>query len=257
MTARQTTRRLSWLAAGLALALFAAPGAFADDVQPFQFSDDFYRQHGVDPSMTLDHFVYPDAKFPECADDPAAPRCRTRQEASPDPATWNDVRVVETTVGWNHSGSFLSYMAPSKLTPDSFIRDAQGNLTEAAAETKALCEKYRAFLFPKTDPVTKAFSKNPGLPNRRQDNVFETDQGYFSNNPLGCWTLAFVVFDGPNLEGEDCQEEMEKLAEDNGLDLDGTPIIQTKSDIEKLTDEGCTTINPRAFDGSEGFPWVI
>lgn len=256
MTARQTTRRLSWLAAGLALALFAAP-AFADNVQPFQFSDDFYQQHGIDTTKVLDHYVYPDAKFPECADDPAAPRCRTSQESSPDLAVYNDTRVIETTVGWKHNGNFLTYMSPSKLTPDSFIRDAQGNLTPEAAETKQICESYRAFLFPKTDPVTKAFTKNPGLPNRRQDNVFETQHGYWSNNPLGCWSLAFVVFDGPNLEGEVCQREMDDLIDDNGVDLDGTPIIQTVSDIESLTGLGCTTINLRAFDGSDGFPWVI
>lgn len=258
---------LVFAALGLAPAAFAGGGSSGSGsggppqvgvVQPFQFADDFYRAHGIDPTMTLDHFVFPDAKFPECASDPAAPACRTRLGTSPDPAIYNDVRVVETTAGWRHNGNILFYMAPSKLVPDSFLTDAQGNLTPEAAETRALCEDFDAFLFPKTDPVTRAFVKNPGLPNRRQDNVFETQNGYWSNNQLGCWSLAFVVFDGPELNGPDCQEEIAKLGEENGFTLDGdSPIIQTKSDIEKFVDLGCASINRRAFDGSEGFPWVI
>lgn len=252
-----TLCRATWLVLGCAAAmLLVVPASHADVVQPFQFSDDFYRSHGIDPSMTLDHFVFPDAKFPECADDPDAPACRTRQEASPNPDRHNDVRVVETTIGWDHSGNFLSYMAPSKLVPDSFIRDASGNLTPEAQKTLDLCNEFRAFLFPKTD-ADGNFTLSPALPNRRQDNVFETNGGYFSNNPLGCWRLVFVVFDGSAVDGPDCQDEIDKLLADNGPDLDGTPIINTLSDIENLAQNNCVTLNTRAADGSQGFPWVI
>jgi hypothetical protein len=256
MRSLKSRYRAAWLVLGLAV-VASAPVAQAEVVQPFQFSDDFYRSHGIDPSMTLDHFVFPDAKFPECASDPAAPRCRTRLGTSPDPAKYNDVRVVETTIGWRHNGNFLSYMAPSKLTPDSFMRDANGNLTAEAAHTKGVCESFRAFLFPKTNRETLAFVKNPGLPNRRQDNIFETQHGYWSNNPLGCWSLAFVVWNGPNLDGPVCQDALADLIDENGEDLDGTAIIQTLNDINSLTAKGCTTVNLRAFDGSEGFPWVV
>lgn len=248
-------RRATWLLMLGCAVLLAVPASHADDVQPFQFSDDFYRSHGIEPTMTLDHFVFPDAKFPECADDPDAARCRTRLEAAPD-ANHNDVRVVETTIGWDHSGNFLSYMAPSKLVPDSFIRDSSGNLTPEAQETLDLCNEFRAFLFPKTD-ADGNFILSPGLPNRRQDNVFETNGGYFSNNPLGCWRLVFVVWNGSELEGEKCQDELADLKEDNGADLDGTAIINTLSDIEGLAKDNCVTLNTRAADGSQGFPWVI
>lgn len=250
------SRRVICLLLACAALLTFATVSFADDVQPFQFSDDFYRSKGIEPTMTLDHFVFPDAKFPECASDPDAPACRTRLETSPDPDVWNDVRVVETTIGWDASGNFLSYMAPSKLVPDSFIRDSSGNLTPEAQETLDLCNEFRAFLFPKT-AADGTFAKNPGLPNRRQDNVFETNGGYFSNNPLGCWRLVFVVWDGSAVNGSKCQDEIEDLAEDNGLDLDGTPIINNLSDIEGLAKDNCVTLNTRAADGSEGFPWVI
>lgn len=250
-------RRGACFALAFAAALMlAVPATYAADVQPFQFSDDFYRSKGIDPTMTLDHFVFPDAKFPECADDPDAPACRTRQEASPNPSRHNDVRVVETTIGWDASGNFLSYMAPSKLVPDSFMRDSSGNLTPEAQETLNLCNEFRAFLFPKT-AADGSFAKSPGLPNRRQDNVFETNGGYWSNNPLGCWRLVFVVWNGSEVEGGKCQDEIADLLADNGPDLDGTPIINTLSDIEGLAKDDCVTLNTRAADGSEGFPWVI
>lgn len=259
------------LAFGLMAMVVLAVPAFAGDDDPpspgvaqsFQFADSFYRAHGIDPTMVLDHYVFPDAKFPECASDPTAPACRTRLQSSPDPEIYNDTRVVEITAGWRHNGNILFYISPSKLIPDSFMTDGNGNLTSAAANTRALCEEFDAFLFPKTDRAAvnngeQGFILNPGLPNRRQDNIFETQNGYWSNNPLGCWSLAFVVFNGPNFDGEDCQEEIEDLAEDNGWTLDGdTPIIQTKSDIEKFVADGCATVNRRAFDGSDGFPWVI
>lgn len=266
-----THRGALWFTLGLAaLVLLAVPAMAGDDdppspgvAQAFQFADSFYTAHGIDTSMVLDHYVFPDAKFPECASDPTAPACRTRLQTSPNPAIYNNTRVVETTAGWRHNGNILFYISPSKLVPDSFATDASGNLTAAAAETKALCEEFDAFLFPKTDRAAvnrgeTGFTKNPGLPNRRQDNIFETQHGYWSNNPLGCWSLAFVVFDGPNFDGEDCQDEIADLAADNGWTLDGdTPIIQTKSDIEKFVAMGCASVNRRAFDGSEGFPWVI
>lgn len=262
-------RRAAWLVLAIAAVALLAPNAWAGDdpspgvAQAFQFSDSFYTLKGIDTSMVLDHYVFPDAKFPECSTDPSAPGCRTALEPSPDPAIYNNTRVIETTAGWRHNGNILFYISPSKLVPDSFARDASGNLTQAAAETKALCEEFDAFLFPKTDrdAVNRGepgFIKSPALPNRRQDNIFETNGGYWSNNPLGCWTLTFVVFDGPNFDGEDCQEEIQKVAADNGWSLDGdTPIIQDMSDIEKFVADGCATLNPRASDGSEGFPWVI
>lgn len=248
-------RRATWLLVLGCAVFLAVPATYAADVQPFQFSDDFYRSKGIDPSMTLDHFVFPDAKFPECATDPDAARCRTRLETAPD-ANHNGVRVVETTIGWNASGNFLSYMAPSKLVPDSFTRDASGNLTPEAQETLNLCNEFKAFLFPKTAP-DGSFTLSPGLPNRRQDNVFQTNSGYFSNNPLGCWRLVFVVWNGSDLDGPNCQDHLADLMADNGPDLDGTAIINNLSDINKLARENCVTLNTRAEDGSQGFPWVI
>ncbi|RMH22220.1 MAG: hypothetical protein D6696_03925 [Acidobacteria bacterium] len=235
-----------WLGVAV-LACCLAPAALADDVQPFQFSDAFYIEHGVDPTATLDHFVFPDAKFPECADGRLGPPCRTEAGVSPDPDVYNDVRVIETTGGFMHNGNLLYYQAVSFLMPGSFINNAAG------AETRQICDDFRAFLFPKANgnPVS------PAPPNRRQDNIFETNNGYFSNNPLGCWTLSFISWDGPNVNSSTCQDEMADLEQENGLDLDGTPVIRTLSDINNLLADGCVRETLRNKDGSQGFPWVI
>ena len=47
------------------------------------------------------------------------------------------------------------------------------------------------------------------------------------------------------------------MAAKNGYDLDGTPILTSKSDIVGLQKQGFVQLRTRAFDGSEGFPWVI
>ena len=245
-------RKSSFLRIGLLAALLLALGATqaaGDDVQPFQFTDAFYLENGVDRLAVLDHFVFPDAKFPTVctAAGPLAFPCRTSLETSPDPNIYNDVRVIETTVGFKHNGSFLSYMAPSKLVEASFLDNAAGD------ETRQICDDFRAILFPKAAGVPDS----PGDTNRRQDNIFETNGGYFSNNPLGCWRLTFVAWDGPNVNGSKCQDEADDLEEDNGLDQDGTPVIRKLGEVEKLEEEGCVTVIQRPADGSRGFPWVV
>lgn len=225
-----------WMGA-LALILTAFP-ATAQDVQSFQFSDAFYLANGVDPTLTGDHFVFPDAK-------PGFNR--TALGTSPDPAVYNDVRVIENTGGFKHNGNLLYYIAPATVMPFTFTNNAAGD------NARAICNEFRAFLFPKAngDPLS------PAPPNRRQDNIFETNGGYWSNNPLGCWRLTFVAWDGPNMGSEDCDDFLADQIEEHGVDLDGTGVIRTLSEIEKGVSEGCLRLRQRAEDGSQAFPWVV
>lgn len=227
-------RLCAGLAIGLLMLLTIVTGSGSIDNQPFQFSDDFYRQNGIDPDAIVDKL--------DCGD----PRTAC-DESSPDPSTYSAVRIRETTGGSKHNGNLLYYWIPGKAMPNSFTND------QAGQDARQLADDSFAFLFPRLagNPISPAF------PNRRQDNIFDTRNGYFSNNPLGLWTIAFISWDGPNLTGDDCQDEMEDMAEDNGIDLDGTPIISTVSEIDKLLSEGCVIQRTRAKDGSQGFPWVI
>lgn len=228
-------RICAWLAV-IGLAAFIAPTsgeAQLNLTHPFQFSDSFYAENGINPDAIVDKLG--------CGD----PRVKC-DEAPPD-SRYSGVRIIETTGGFQHNSNLFYYWVPGKVMPNTFTDDAAG---DAARE---LADNSFAYLFPKAggNPLSPAF------PNRRQDNIFDNRHGYFSNNPLGLWTIRFVSWDGPNVNGSNCQAAMDSLAADNGLDLDGTPVIKTVADIENLQADGCVQVRERAKDGSQGFPWVI
>lgn len=249
-----------WLAlAAVALAFCATP-ALAGDVQSFQFTDAFYLEKGLDPTTMFDKYVFPDAKFAVCdGTSNGQPPCRTKAGVSPDPDVYNDVRITEVTGGFQHNGDLFYYLTPAKVLARDFLNNAAG------AETRQICDDFLAFLFPKKDGPFGPVGPQP--PNRRQDNVFADTNGYFSNNPLGCWRLTFVAWDGPAVNGEGCQDFMDKLVQarlgdspgSNGLDTDGTPIIRTVSEINKGEALGCLTIRKRDADSTANpdFPWVV
>ena len=249
-----------WLVLALAVSVLAVAPALATDVQSFQFSDAFYLEQGIDPSTLFDKYVFPDAKPGICTDpfDPDdAPPCRTKDGTSPDPDIYNDVQVIEITGGFKHNGNLLYYTTPGKVLARDFLDNDAGDAT------REICNDFRAFLFPKAagSPLS------PMPPNRRHDNIFQTNNGYFSNNPLGCWRLAFVAWDGPNVNGSVCQGFMDDLVRHrknespgtDGLDLDGTPVIRKLGEIEDGEEDGCLTVRVRDENATANpdFPWVI
>lgn len=216
---------------------------------PFDFSDSFYLQNGINPGAILNRACSPERGPMAAVFDPPAPD-----------STRNDCRILETTGGFNDSGNLIYYSIMGFVMPNTFSNDAAG---QAARE---LANESRAFLFPRcVAPGTPgsvvvrqgcAVLKSPALSNRRQDNVFDTTGGYFSNNPLGLWILAFVAYTDAAFT-EEGQEELASIAATNGTDLDGTPILTTRSDIDNLVQKGFAVILNRNQDGSEGFPWVV
>src|SRR5262249_964915 len=108
-------------------------------------------------------------------------------------------------------------------------------------------------IFPKAsgDPFS------PALPNRRQDNVFDTRNGYSVANPLGIWTAQFVSFTAAAFNTAEGKATLAHLAALNGTDLDGTPILKTAMEIDGLVKKGFAIEQHRNFDGSQGFPWII
>jgi hypothetical protein len=81
--------------------------------------------------------------------------------------------------------------------------------------------------------------------------------GYVSNNPLGLWRLTFVRYTDAAFDTDDGRETLADLVERNGTDVDGTPVIKTKSEIEDLESEGLVELYTRPDDGSQGPPWVV
>lgn len=208
--------------------------ARADDSgqPPFDFSDAFYRANGINPANILARL---DGTAPAST---LAPR--------PD-ANHSNVRVLATNGGFDAGGDDTYFNILGVLMPNAFTNDAAGR------QALTIAKHYRAFVFPKANgnPIDQS------LPNRRQDNVFDTRDGYFSNDPLGIWILTFVRFTPKAFNTADGQKTLNDLAQKYGRDLDGTPMLTKADDIDNLAANGYVELRNPALDGSEGFPWVL
>lgn len=202
------------------------------DPRPFDFADETYLTNGIVPDRILMRVNGMDGV--------------SVFDQAPD-RFHRGVRVIETTGGFDASGNLLYYNILGMIMPDAFADNEDG------MRARAIANHYRAFIFPKRsgDPLS------PALPNRRQDNVFDTRDGYFSNNPLGLWVLVFVSYTDEALYSLKGMSALRRIAERNGVDLDGTPILRTADEIDGLAQAGLVQLRTRRLDGSQGFPWVI
>ncbi len=198
---------------------------------PFDFSDDFYRANGIEPDRLLDRWIGDDE--------------RATMDSAPD-TDHNDVRLLATTGGFNASGVIIFYTDQAKITAETFTHD------EAGVQAMALANKFRAFIFPLKDGE----SLSPAPSNRRQDNLFDTDMEYFNVNKLGLWRLVFVRYTEAATNTIFGRKALRELAEQNGRDLDGTPVIKRMREINDLDAKGLIQLQVRADDGSDGFTWV-
>ena len=221
---------------------------------PFDFSDGFYATNGVDISHILGRPGNPDR-----------PQAHWVLDGSNNDPTRRGVRVLETTGGWDKEGNLIYYSIMGGMVAATFTNNAAG------VRARMLAEDFRAFLFPKTtrnaDGSIAAVRLDPAPPNRRQDNVFDTKNAYFCQNLLGLWLITMVVYtkDGYNawVSGTDpaLRLVMQEIADRNGTDLNGTPILNTVHDIEHLRDLGAVEFRFNAEGGppagADGPRWVI
>lgn len=194
---------------------------------PNEFSAAFYEANGVNPNMI--GFMPTHSGFGQ------------------------EINLL--TGGFDNAGNIIFYTANSAVWADSFTNDAAGG---EAFET---AEQFVAWIFPKKggNPLSPMFS------NRRQDNIFDTRGGYFSNNPLGLWRLEFIQWFSddeivdPNVR-ESCSKLREGLLEENGPSLDGvdSPIFTTSSQVRNAISKGCVSFqsNTAVNKGQGMFRWV-
>lgn len=208
---------------------------------PFDFSDAFYLQNGINPANILNRI---DGTCP--AND--TPSCSVVDNSNTSPLRRN-IRELSTTGGYDHEGNFLYYSIFGMVMPKTFTSNPAGQ------QAMKIANFFSAYIFPKAsgNPLS------PALSNRRQDNVFDTRNGYFDANPLGLWTAVFVSYTHAGLDPSNavCAQALEDLRAKNGTDLDGTPQIHKAIEVDDLTKKGCAEQQTRALDGSQGFPWII
>lgn len=217
----------------------AQSGSGNSNPPPYDFSDSFYLENGVNPFSLRERACNSDRDPTHAVFDPPAP--------SPDR---NTCRILQTTGGFDASGNLIYYSVMAPVFPEDFTND------DAGRRAREIANAFRAFLFPRDPDHDGVVVLSPALANRRQDNVFDTRNGYFSNNPLGLWILAFVVYT-PKAFTPEGQKILAPIAATNGLDLDGTPILTSASLIDNLAQKGIVEIRTRPLDGSQGFPWVL
>jgi hypothetical protein len=241
------TLRLAVFAASLmsAVALAFGTTSYAGGggdlgTSPFDFTDAVYRSHGIvpenivlrvgDASRTGDFVI---------------------DNTNTDPNRRN-VRTIETTPGTTGSSGLTYANIMGVLNSSGFERNAAGQLTSRGAQAFDTAERFRVFIFPK---ASNGSILDPFLPNKRQDNVFDTRDGYFSNDPLGMWVAVWVVYT-PKAFTAEGRKELDPIAATNGRDFDGTPILTSPSQLDGLASKGIVELRTRPVDDPV-FRWVI
>jgi hypothetical protein len=202
----------------------------------FQFSDAFYAANGIDAQemRNQENGATTPSRFG--AFYRGVGDAGTGTGIAPDGRFLNDTRITVHNLGTNAAGEMLFYPDP----PVFFFESAFLN-----QPTKDLTNRSFVFLFPRQvqgpSPVMgcngsmTAFDQlDPAPCNRRQDNIFDTGNGYLTSNPLQLWRIMFVTWDGPDINTPECQAEMARLFTKNGQDTDGTPLIRTTREVLNL-----------------------
>ncbi len=187
-----------------------------------------------------------------------------------DPTRTDAAHVLQTTGGFDKDANLIYYSIMGTLNDDSFFtHNPDGTLNEAGMRALTLATDFRAFISPKqfvnnnghfgfrpcgkttqdpgtggspgADPNNPCWVASPAPPNRRMDNIFETRDTYFCQNLLGLWRLAFLTYtskavtDSGTFASRDARAVLTPLANLNGTNLDGTPVLERLAEIDGLT----------------------
>ena len=248
MRSRKSTLTLRLTFALAAFALLAGlifnPTSFADGndlgTSPFDFADAVYRTHGILPENIVLR-----------VGDASRSGDFVIDNTNTDPNRRN-IRTIETTPGTTGSSGLTYANIFGVFNSTSFERDASGNLSNRGQHAFDTAERFRVFIFPK---ASNGSILDPFLPNKRQDNLFDTRDGYFSNDPLGLWVAVWVVYT-PKAFTEEGKKELNPIAASNGKDLDGTAILTSPSQIDNLVAKGFIELRTRPVNDPV-FRWVI
>ncbi len=199
----------------------------------FQFSDRFYARFGVDAREIRAQENGATAPSRFGAFYRGEGDAGTADGEAPDSRFIDDTRITVHNMGYNAAGEMLFYPDPPAFFFESAFRNER---------TKELTNRSYVFIFPRTveqpNPVAGCDGNPlpndllaPGACNRRQDNIFDTGNGYLTSNPLQLWRIMFVTWDGPDVDTPECQAEMATLAARNGLDTEGTPVLISSREV--------------------------
>ncbi|HTF90741.1 MAG TPA: hypothetical protein VK843_20140 [Planctomycetota bacterium] len=201
-----------------------------NNLPPFDFSDAFYLANGIDPTTLIGR--------------PAGNPPNSVIDNTPNGPDFNNVRLLAHTAAFDHSGHPIFFNVTGLPTLASFTNNVAGQ------HARQIADQYKVYEFPHAaNPTFSVFPK-------RQDLIADLRNGYFSNDPLGIWQINLVRYTPAAFNTQAGQQALAELAADNGLDLDGTPLVRTLSELEDLEDDGFVSIvTPPA--GGPDFRWFF
>jgi hypothetical protein len=173
----------------------------AEDNRPFDFSDKYYEENGVNPALIVNRRNGADKL--SVFDFTRDPRFR-------------NVRITGTFPAYDRDGNILYWNYYGDLYKESFIENRAGD------EAMAQANRYPIFTFPSETAVGD-----------RQAVLIETDDAYFEKNVLGLGVYVSVEYTD-KIHTTEGKQILDELADKNGLSLDGTPIIKTTNEINFL-----------------------
>lgn len=211
MLASHTARRL--VLAVAAFAAFTAPVRADEEDRLYDFTDAYYLKNGVNPAAIGGRRTADGVRA--VTDLPFFKHQRP-------------VRIIATSSAYNHSGDVEFFSVLGGGGAALFTNDAAGRKAQAIADASP------EYVFPKASADPFALGQT------RQSVVLDMRNGYFSNNPLGLWIHVWVSYT-PAAFAPGARDVMAELAERNGLDADGTPLIATTGEIDALYKLGLVT----------------
>lgn len=199
----------------IVMTLLAAPSFTQAGVldRLYDFTDAYYSQNGINPAA-IDGRRQPGPLA--VTDTPNFPFQR-------------NLRALLTLPNYDHSGNAWYFTVLGGFSSSAFTANSAGQRARQIADSSF------EYIFPKrgTDPV--------GLGALRQSVILDLRNGYFSNNKLGLWTHVWISFTERAFITRDGFQMLNQMAQRNGRDLDGTPIIATASEIDNLFSKGMIT----------------
>ncbi len=190
------------------------------ELRPFDFSDKYYTQNGVQAFALIGRKNGTDGK--------------SVFGFTRDP-NHNNVRITETWPGYAPDGSTLFWNYYGGFNKQHFTRDAAGR---AAAD---LAFMYPMYVFP--SETLKGED--------RQAALLRIDNDYFAKNPIGIAAVITVRFTDL-INTESGQRVVKFLTARNGSTTDGTPIIRTFTEVSELATKGYVELEQPSPDiGSE------
>lgn len=191
---------------------------FAEEQRPFDFSDKYYLENGLIASAIVDRKTGDDG--------------HSVLDYVPD-WRYRDVRITATLPAYDKGGSVVFWNLYGGGGDGLFINNAAGIASIQQAYANPI------YIFP-SSTVDRA---------ERQAALIQMADSYFDKNPLGLAAVLIVEYNKQIFTPRG-QTVLQQLNLMNGSSLDGTPIIKTEADIEKLSLEGLIDIKKPGLTGS-------